>query len=74
MRNLDPKMSPDHLRFRLSEILTSQSHKIVKVHKTLDYAFVHFATRPAAEASLKILQGNKSCIFVIQIIVFSFFL
>lgn len=58
MRNLNPQMTPENLRFRLCEVLSTYASKIVKVHKSLDYAFIHFATRLTAEIALHILQGK----------------
>lgn len=59
MRNLDLQMTTEDLQFRLYEVLAPRHTAIVKVHKTLDYAFVHFATRFAAEEALRVLEENS---------------
>lgn len=58
MRGLSRSINNEDLQIRLCEILPAlYASKMVKVHKALDYAFIHFANRPTAEGALKILQG-----------------
>lgn len=51
-------MTTEELYTRLKNIIPRHA-TISKVHKSLDYAFVHFDTRTGAEKALNAIQGRK---------------